>query len=78
LNSKRKKEDTNMYGRGKHNLIIYNVTCICKMCANIVLLVSRWLNNIWFSHRSRYTRGVQKVLQIDIQKIHKALEFDFI
>jgi len=25
-----------------------------------------------------YTRGVQKVLQIDIQKIHKALEFDFI
>jgi len=24
------------------------------------------------------TRGVQKVLQIDIQKIHKALEFDFI
>jgi len=26
----------------------------------------------------RLTRGVQKVLQIDIQKIHKALEFDFI
>jgi len=25
-----------------------------------------------------YTKGVQKVLQIDIQKIHKALEFDFI
>jgi len=25
-----------------------------------------------------YTRGVQKVLQIDFQKIHKALEFDFI
>jgi len=25
-----------------------------------------------------HTRGVQKVLQIDIQKIHKALEFDFI
>jgi len=25
-----------------------------------------------------YTRGVQKVLQIDIHKIHKALEFDFI
>jgi len=24
------------------------------------------------------TRGVQKVLQIDIQKIHKELEFDFI
>jgi len=24
------------------------------------------------------TRGVQKVLQIDIQKIHKALEFDLI
>jgi len=24
------------------------------------------------------TRGVQKVLQIDIQKIHIALEFDFI
>jgi len=25
-----------------------------------------------------YTRGVQKVLQVDIQKIHKALVFDFI
>jgi len=24
------------------------------------------------------TRGVQKVLQIEIQKIYKALEFDFI
>jgi len=24
------------------------------------------------------TRVVQKVLQVDIQKIHKALEFDFI
>jgi len=24
------------------------------------------------------TRGVQKVLQIDIEKIHKALQFDFI
>jgi len=28
--------------------------------------------------RAHHTRGVQKVLQIDIQKIHKALEFDFI
>jgi len=26
----------------------------------------------------QHTRGVQKVLQIAIQKIHKALEFDFI
>jgi len=25
-----------------------------------------------------FTRGVQNVLQIEIQKIHKALEFDFI
>jgi len=26
----------------------------------------------------QHTRGVQKVLQTNIQKIHKALEFDYI
>jgi len=33
---------------------------------------------LFLNHNQIYTTGVKKVLQIDIQKIHKALEFDFI
>jgi len=47
-------------------------------CLTTVYKITGSIPNKVMSINFKFTRGVQKVLQIDIQKIHKALEFGFI
>jgi len=57
------------------------VLCLLQgyVFSNIFSIVGGFPLEFIVIHLTRhYTKGVQNVLQIDIQKIHKALEFDFI
>jgi len=58
--------------------LLCNVKRVMGMDLNNVITITFTLSITKTTARQIHTRGVQKVLQIDIQKIHKALEFYFI
>jgi len=66
----------------KHTNVVYITSgmCMFKQCASDIegFKLSETGFDFKLISKGMNTRGVQKVLQIDIQKIHKALEFDFI
>jgi len=57
-----------------------NINCCMIVILNIFVTENLSLKMCvsCYISRKNNTRGVQKVLEIDIQKIHKALEFDLI